>query len=69
MIRVPVDIYEDDVDGDDGIRPGIKLICSRCGSEVEVYGASDASARYGAKRLRENCARGERNRYDVDWWR
>jgi len=67
-VKVSVDIFEDDVDGDYGICAGLSVHCSRCGHRVEVGGTTDRSARRAAYMLREECPNGESNFYDVDWW-
>lgn len=68
-MRVDVDIFEDEVENDDGRPiPGLRLICERCGQEVEVWGTTDASARRGAAMLAEECPNGESNYYDVSGW-
>jgi hypothetical protein len=65
---VPVDISEEEVDGDYGSIPGLRLSCERCGYSVEVFGTQDTSARRGALMLREGCPNGENNYYDVSGW-
>jgi len=68
-VRVDVEIFKDEVESDEG-RPltGLRLICSRCGHEVTVWGTSDRSAKRGAVMLAEECPSGERNFYDVEHW-
>lgn len=68
MAKVPVEIDQSETEGDYGYAPCLRMTCERCGHEVTVYGASDASARRGAYMLREECPNGENNYYDVDWW-
>ena len=67
-MQVNVDIHQTDVEGDHGQVDGLCLVCEKCGHEVEVPGASGASARRGAVMLRDECPRGENNFYDVDYW-
>jgi hypothetical protein len=67
-MRVHVDIDHTDVEGESGQVEGLYLVCARCGHEVEVAGATGASARRGAIMLREQCPKGENNFYDVDYW-
>ncbi|WP_380874600.1 hypothetical protein ACFB49_00020 [Sphingomonas sp. DBB INV C78] len=65
-MRVDVDIQEEDVDGDYGLVPGLRLTCQECGHWVLVCGTSDKSPRRGAILLREQCP--DDNFYDVDYW-
>jgi hypothetical protein len=67
-MKVSVDIFEEELDGDYSTVPGLRLICERCGHEVEVFGTDDRSARRGAAMLNEECPRGENNFYDVGWF-
>jgi hypothetical protein len=67
-VRVEVEIYEDEVENDDGyFVSGLRLTCNRCGHEVTASGTSDGSARYGAVKLSQECPNGERNYYIVNW--
>lgn len=68
-MKVEVDIFEEDVEGDYGITLGLSVRCCRCGHTVGVAGTGDGSARYAGFRLSETCPNGESNLYDVDWWR
>lgn len=67
-MKVSVDIVQEEIEGDYGYVDGIRLICERCGHEVEIFGTSSASARRGALVLREECPNDESNYYDVDWY-
>jgi hypothetical protein len=67
-MKVSVEIYQTDVEGDYGQVDGLCLSCHRCGHEVEVAGTSSASALRGAVMLREECPYDENNYYDVDYW-
>lgn len=67
-MKVSVDIYEDEIEGDYGPTQGLVITCPRCGHSVEVFGTENASARRGAIMLREECPRGESNYYEVDFW-
>jgi hypothetical protein len=67
-MNVTVDISEEELDGDHGSVPGLRLTCERCGHSVEVFGTHDASARRGAIMLRDECPNGENNYYDVSGW-
>jgi len=67
-MKVSVSIFSEDVEGDYGIVDGLRLICDRCGHEVEVAGTTGSSAKRGACMLRDDCPNGESNYYDVDWW-
>ena len=37
-MNVPLDISEEELDGDFASVPGLRVTCSRCGYEVEVFG-------------------------------
>lgn len=67
-MRVSVEIQEDEIEGDYGFGDGLRLICSRCGFEVEVRGTGHGSVRFGARRLKDECPRGENNFYNVGHW-
>lgn len=62
-MRVIVNVEEDEIEGDYGSAPGIRVTCGRCGLEVEVLGQGEASVRRGCVMLREECPRAERNFY------
>jgi hypothetical protein len=66
-MQVNVEIEEDEFDGDHTSVAGLRLTCTRCGHEVEVFGTDERSAKRGAVMLRDECPRGERNFYIVDW--
>jgi hypothetical protein len=66
-MQVNVEIEEDEFDGDHAAVAGLRVTCLRCGREVEVFGTDEQSAKRGAVMLREECPRGERNFYVVDW--
>jgi hypothetical protein len=66
-VKVPVHVIEDELDGDYGPVAGLRLACSRCGHEVEVFGTEGSSARRGALMLREQCPNNENNFYSPDW--
>lgn len=65
-MRVTVDIFEEDVEGDYGFTDGLSASCTRCGHKVEVLGQGDGSRGYVAIKLREECPNGESNFYIVD---
>jgi hypothetical protein len=67
-MKVSVQIFEEDVEGDYTTIDGLRVACERCGHEVIVCGASGASARFAALRLSGECPQKESNYYDVDWW-
>jgi hypothetical protein len=64
-MKIPVEIFEEDVEGDCGFTDGLCAKCSLCGHQVEVLGQGDGSRRYIAVKLREECPRGENNYYDI----
>jgi hypothetical protein len=43
--------------------PSLRVICSRCGYSVEVFGVGDLSVGKGALMLREECPEEENNYY------
>lgn len=67
-MRVPVNIDQEELEGDYGNVEGIRITCERCGHDVTVFGTGAASARRGATMLREECPNSENNFYDVDWY-
>jgi hypothetical protein len=67
-MKVSVQITEDEVEGEYTSVDGLRVICDRCGHEVEARGTSGSSAKYAAVQLRAECPNGEDNFYDVDWW-
>lgn len=67
-MKISVSIDEDELEGDYGSVPGLRLTCSRCGHSVEVFGNEVPSAQRGAVMLREECPNGEKNFYDVSHW-
>ena len=67
-MKISVQIFEEDVEGDYSTVDGLRVVFERCGHEIEVCGTSDASARYAAVKLSEECPQNEKNYYDVDWW-
>jgi ribosomal protein S27E len=63
-MKVEVEVEEVQIETDDGrLVDSVKVTCSRCQHEVEVFGTSDASVKRGCVMLREECPRGERNFY------
>jgi rRNA maturation endonuclease Nob1 len=68
-MKVGVEIYNTELEGDYRSVDGLRLVCQRCGHEVEVFGTSDVSARCGAAILRDECPEGENNFYDVSFWK
>ncbi len=62
-MRVPIDISEEDLDGDYGTVPGLVITCTRCRYSVEVFGIEDISVKRGAVMLREECPFEEDNFY------
>ena len=54
-MRVPIDISEEDLDGDYGTVPGLVITCTRCRHSVEVFGTEDNSVKRGAVMLRDEC--------------
>lgn len=67
-MNVPLDISEEELDGDFASVPGLRVTCSRCGYEVEVFGIEEPSARRAAVMLREQCPLDENNFYDIGGW-
>ena len=67
-MKVSVDIFEEELDGDYGTVAGLCLTCSRCGHSVEVFGVEYVSASRGAVMLRAECPRNEQSFYDVSHW-
>jgi ribosomal protein S27E len=45
---------------------GIRVRCTRCDHEVDVFGTSDQSVRRGCIMLREECPQGEENFYSAE---
>jgi hypothetical protein len=62
-MRVPIDISEEDLDGDYGTVPGLIITCTRCRHSVEVFGTEDNSMKRGAVMLRDECPLDEDNFY------
>ena len=62
-MRVPIDISEEDLDGDYGTIPGLVITCARCRHSVEVFGTEDNSVKRGGVMLREECPFDEDNFY------
>lgn len=62
-MRVPIDISEEDLDGDYGSVPGLVITCTRCRHSVEVFGTEESSVNRGAVMLREECPYEEDNFY------
>lgn len=62
-MRVPIDISEEDLDGDYGSVPGLVITCTRCRHSVEVFGTEESSVKRGAVMLREECPYEEDNFY------
>lgn len=62
-MRVPIDISEEDLDGDYGTIPGLVITCTRRRHSVEVFGTEDNSVKRGAVMLREECPFDEDNFY------
>ena len=62
-MRVPIDISEEDLDGDYGTVPGLVITCTRCRHSVEVFGTEESSVKRGAVMLREECPYEEENFY------
>ncbi len=67
-MKVRVDIYEDEVEGDYGHVPGIIAICSKCNHRIEARGTGNASIRHAAAQFREDCPLDESNWYDAEEW-
>lgn len=67
-MKVTLDIEEDELDGDYGSVPGLRLICTHCGHSVEVFGTELPSAQRGAVMMREECPQDLSNYYDVSHW-
>lgn len=67
-MKISVEIDEEEFDGDYGPVSGLRLTCSRCRHDVEVFGTGESSALRGAAMLRAECPRGENNYYDTDGW-
>jgi len=65
MARVTADAVEAELEGDHGVVDGLEVTCAKCGHTVEVYGATQQSAKRGGVMLSEECPRGERNFYVV----
>lgn len=68
MTKVSVDIFEEEVEGDYGWCPGLRVICGQCSHYVEVMGTTDRSAARAAAMLRKECPNSESNFYDISWW-
>ena len=64
MAIVNFDFYEEELEGDSGPAQGIVATCQRCGHSVEVFGTDDPSISRAAATLREECPKGENNRYE-----
>ena len=64
-MRVPVDVSEEDLDGDYSTVPGLVITCTRCQHSVEVFGTEENSAKRGAVMLRDECPLGEDNFYEA----
>lgn len=62
-MRVPIEISEEDLDGDYGTVPGLIITCTRCCHSVEVFGTEDNSVKRGAVMLRDECPLDEDNFY------
>jgi DNA polymerase-3 subunit epsilon len=64
MAQVDVDVEEALVADDHGrVVNGLKLTCTRCSHEVEVFGREMNSVKRGCAMLRDECPLGERNFY------
>ena len=67
MPQVTTSINYLDIDGDYGIVEGVEVTCDKCGHSEESGGTGENSLLRCAALLRENCPRGERNFYDVNF--
>ena len=65
-MKITVEVVEAEVENEFGAEvAGLKIICSRCGHEVEVFGRSDRSIKRGCIRLRDDCQKNERHFYEA----
>lgn len=65
-MKVKAEIDEDYFPGDSGADvAGLRVVCSRCGHSVEVFGQEERSAKRGARMLRDECPEGEDNYYEL----
>jgi ribosomal protein S27AE len=67
-MKVSLDVFQTEVENDDGDTvEGIEMECPRCGHMVKVYGTHEGSLARGTAMMRDECPRGEKNRYEATW--
>lgn len=65
-MRISCSVSYDEVEGEFGHHPGVRVTCSRCQAIETAGGEHERSIKRCLVQLRENCPRDENNFYETE---